>query len=163
MLPQRWVWARLLSPTPLALLKWQLLRNSPAATAISNPTCAVPLRRFDCLPDLETGESRIIVTNRQDVCDVQVKKGAVVCKVASAGDVCSICREEVMGKPILYMSGEPNDSVFHEDEFTLCNPCVLAMFKQLAKTQRRFDRKQSSEPQSSADSALPLLTIPTLV
>jgi hypothetical protein len=39
----------------------------------------------------------------------------------------------------------------------------LAMFKQLAKTQRRFDRKQSSEPQSSADSALPLLTIPTLV
>ena len=72
MLPQRWVWARLLSPTPLALLKWQLLRNSPAATAMSNPTCAVPLRRFDCLPKLETGESRIIVTNRQDVCDVQV-------------------------------------------------------------------------------------------
>ena len=94
---------------------------------------------------------------------MKCKKGAAVCKAASAGDVCSICREEVKGKPILYMSGEPNDSVFHDDEFTLCNPCVLAMFKQLAKTQRRFDRKQSSEPQSSADSALPLLTIPTLV
>ncbi len=118
MLPQRWTWARLLSPTPLALLKWQLLRNSPAATAISKPTCAVPLRRFDCLPYLKTGESRIVVTNRQDVCDVQVEKGAVVCKVASAGDVCSVCEKEVKGKPILYMSAEQTDS-----HYSVCWPC----------------------------------------
>jgi len=155
MTPQRWTWARLPSPTPLALLKWQLLRNSPAATSISEPTCAVPLRRFACLPYLESGESRIVVTDRQDVCDVQVERGAVVCKVASAGDVCSICRKEVKGKPILDMSAEQTDSHYPDIKFSLCKPCVLAMFKHLAKTQRRFARKQSSDPQSSADSAVP--------
>ena len=102
---QRWSWARLLSPSHSALLKWQLQKNSPAT---SEPSWAVPLRRYACLAFLKPGESHTVVTDRQDVCEVQVQiwRGTVVCKVASAGDVCNICQEEVKEKTSLEMSEE---------------------------------------------------------
>lgn len=121
----------------MALLKfkWQLQKNSPA---ISEPSWAVPLRRFACLAFLKPGESHTVVTDRQDVCEVQVQiwRATVVCKVASAGDVCNICQEEVKEKTSLEMS--------EEYAGVLCNPCVLGVSKHFAKTQRRFDRKQNS-------------------
>ena len=132
---QRWSWARLLSPSHSALLKRQLQKNSPATSELS---WAVPLRRFACLAFLKPGESHTVVTDRQDVCEVQVQiwRGTVVCKVASAGDVCNICQEEVKEKTSLEMS--------EEYAGVLGNHCVLGVFKHLAKTQRRFDRKQNS-------------------
>ena len=100
--------------------------HSPIASARSY--CASRLSA--CPPNLQLGQSRLVITEAKDVLQVQDEYGEVMCRLGTVDDdACDICEKAVANTPILYIQKAQDDSWYDDVSCTLCKPCMLAMFK----------------------------------
>ena len=61
-------------------------------------------------------------------------------------DHCDLCKVDVSGKPVLYMSRRQGDSYYEDIEIVVCESCTSAAFWRLRVARRRLDRRSPGPP-----------------